>query len=107
MTELHHRYKHVAVLKGGPSSEREVSLRSGSAVARGLRDAGYEVTEVDIQRTLNLPGTVEAVFIALHGEFGEDGQIQTLLEERRIPYTGSSPQSSRTSFDKRLSKDVF
>jgi D-alanine-D-alanine ligase len=107
MTELHHRFKQVAVLKGGPSSEREVSLRSGAAVARGLRDAGYEVTEVDIQRTLNLPGNVEAVFIALHGEFGEDGQIQTLLEQRRIPYTGSNPQSSRTSFDKRLSKDIF
>ncbi len=108
MTDSHNkRFQRVAVLKGGPSSEREVSLRSGAAVAGGLRDAGYEVTEVDIHRTLNLPETVEAVFIALHGEFGEDGQVQTLLEQRRIPYTGSSPQSSRTSFDKRLSKDVF
>ncbi len=107
MTDSQHRFKQVAVLKGGPSSEREVSLRSGAAVARGLREAGYEVTEVDIQRTLNLPGTVEAVFIALHGEFGEDGQIQTLLEQRHLPYTGSSPLSSRTSFDKRLSKNMF
>jgi D-alanine-D-alanine ligase len=95
------RFKRVVVLKGGPSSEREVSLRSGAAVARGLRDAGYEVIEVDVRdRTVDLPKTVEAVFIALHGEFGEDGQVQSLLEQRGLPYTGSGPLASRISFDK-------
>jgi D-alanine-D-alanine ligase len=109
MTESHNkRFKRVAVLKGGPSSEHDVSLRSGTAVAKGLRDAGYDVTEVEVLgRTLHLPETVEAVFIALHGEFGEDGQVQALLERRRLPYTGSGPMASRTSFDKRLSKSVF
>lgn len=102
------KFKRVAVLKGGPSSEREISLKSGAAVARGLKDAGYEVVEVDVRdRTLDLPGPVDAVFIALHGEFGEDGQVQSLLEAKKIPYTGSNPTSSRTSFDKRLSKRTF
>jgi D-alanine-D-alanine ligase len=102
------RFCKVAVLKGGPSSEREVSLRSGAAVARGLRESGYTVSEIDVQaRRLDLPAGIEAVFIALHGEFGEDGQVQSLLEERRIPYTGSSPAASRLSFDKRLSKALF
>ncbi|MBA4386913.1 MAG: D-alanine--D-alanine ligase [Verrucomicrobia bacterium] len=93
---------------GGPSSEREVSLRSGAAVAAGLRAAGYEVLEVDVKSgDLNLPGGVEAVFIALHGAFGEDGTVQALLEKMRIPYTGSGPEASRRSFDKILSKKVF
>lgn len=102
------RFSKVAVLKGGPSSEREVSLNSGAAVAHGLREAGYTVTEIDVQtRQLDLPADIEAAFIALHGEFGEDGQVQTLLEERHIPYTGSNPDASRASFDKRLSKALF
>jgi D-alanine-D-alanine ligase len=102
------RFKRVAVLKGGPSAEREVSLRSGTAVAQGLRASGYEVTEVDVtSRRLDVPEGVEAVFIALHGEFGEDGDVQQLLQERGLPYTGSNPAASRASFDKRLSKAVF
>lgn len=102
------KFKKVAVLKGGPSSERSISLKSGAAVAIGLRAAGYDVVEVDvIGRSLAIPEPVDAVFIALHGEFGEDGQIQKLLEFRKIPYTGSGPTSSRMAFDKRLSKEVF
>jgi D-alanine-D-alanine ligase len=102
------QFKNVAVLKGGPSSERPISLKSGAAVANGLRTAGYQVVEVDITgRTLDLPSPVEAVFIALHGEFGEDGQIQKILESHSIPYTGSGPEASRLSFDKRLSKQIF
>ena len=102
------KFKKVAVLKGGPSSERSISLKSGAAVAIGLRAAGYEVIEVDItERSLTLPEPVDAVFIALHGEFGEDGQIQALLEAQKIPYTGSGPRASRMAFDKRLSKEVF
>jgi D-alanine-D-alanine ligase len=102
------RFRRVGVLMGGPSSEREVSLRSGAAVARGLRAAGYEAVEVDVaRRELDVPPGIEAVFIALHGEFGEDGTIQELLRQRGMPYTGSGPESSRRSFDKSLSKQVF
>lgn len=101
-------FTRVAVLKGGISTEREVSLRSGAAVAVGLRETGYQVTEVDVtSTTLDLPPGIEAVFIALHGAFGEDGQVQALLEQRRIPYTGSGVAASRAAFDKRLSKAVF
>ncbi len=105
---MHKRFQRIAVLKGGPSSEREISLRSGAAVAGGLRTAGYTVDEIDLTgRTLDLPAGIEAVFIVLHGEFGEDGQIQTLLNARRIPYTGSGADASRTACDKRLSKALF
>ena len=86
---------------GGPSSEREVSLRSGAAVAKGLREAGYDVAEMDIRgHDVEPPAGVEAAFIALHGEFGEDGQVQAILDRRRLPYTGSGPEASRASFDK-------
>lgn len=102
------QFKNVAVLKGGPSEEREVSLRSGQAVAAGLREAGFAVTEVDVTaRALDLPAGTDAVFIALHGEFGEDGGVQALLEGMGIPYTGSDPAASRRCFDKKLSKAAF
>jgi len=66
------------------------------------------VTEVDIRgRTFDLPASVDAVFIVLHGEFGEDGQVQALLEERGVPYTGSGPEASRLAFDKERSKRVL
>jgi D-alanine-D-alanine ligase len=95
----------VAVLKGGVSQEREVSLRSGAAVARGLREGGYAVEEVDVHEPrLDLPAGVEAVFIALHGAFGEDGGVQAALREAGLPYTGSDPEASRLAFDKHASK---
>lgn len=98
----------IAVLKGGPSSEREVSLRSGAAVARGLREAGHDVVEVDVTgRDLELGGGVDVVFIALHGEFGEDGGVQEILESRGIPYTGSDAESSRRSFNKVLTQEAL
>lgn len=99
----------MAVLLGGVSAEREVSQRSGAAVAKGLRAAGYEVVEVDIRdRGIGeVPRDVDAVFVALHGEFGEDGKIQKLLREAGIPHTGSSPAASEVAFDKRLSKRIF
>jgi len=101
-------FEKVGVLLGGPSSEREVSLRSGAAVAKGLREAGYEVTEIDVtSRALDVPDGVEAVFVVLHGVFGEDGEVQALLREKGIPYTGSGPEASRASFDKTLSKSIF
>ena len=98
----------AAVLKGGPSLEREVSLRSGAAVAGGLREAGYDVAEIDVRgRDLDIPGDVDVVFIALHGDFGEDGEVQELLEAMGIPYTGSGPEASRAAFDKILCKKMF
>ncbi|MFC1461179.1 D-alanine--D-alanine ligase [Verrucomicrobiota bacterium] len=102
------RFHHVSVLMGGLSSEREVSLRSGKSVAEGLRQAGYQVVEVDVRgREFEVPRHVEAVFVALHGEFGEDGQIQCILEERRVPYTGAGPEGSKLAFDKDLAKKMF
>ena len=100
------RFKKVAVLKGGISSEREVSLRSGSAIAQGLRDGGYEAVEIDVEsKDFGIPNGVEAVFIALHGQFGEDGGVQAILAEKGIPFTGSGAESCRTSFDKVLTRD--
>lgn len=102
------RFQRVAVLKGGPSAEREVSLNSGAAVARALRDLGYDVSELDLTGTsLDLPAGVEAVFIALHGTFGEDGSLQAILDRKRVPYTGSDAESSRLAFDKIASKRLF
>lgn len=102
------RFQNVAVLMGGPSAEREISLCSGQAVARGLREAGYTVTEVVLAgREVNVPTGTEAVFIALHGEFGEDGEIQRILDGRGLVYTGSGPGASRRSFDKALTKRIL
>jgi D-alanine-D-alanine ligase len=102
------RFTRVAVLMGGDSAERDISLRSGRAVANGLREAGYDVREVDVRGRDFDPGAgVEAVFLALHGEFGEDGQMQAELERRGVPYTGSGPEASRAAFDKKLSKQIF
>ena len=99
------RYQKVAVLKGGVSSERDVSLRSGSAIAQGLRDAGYDVVEIDIvAKEFTLPFGVEAAFVALHGTFGEDGEIQKILTGLRMPYTGSDAESCRVAFDKVLTR---
>ena len=102
------RFQKVGVLMGGPSSERDVSLRSGAAIAGALRTRGYEVVEIDLKTaSVDVPAGVEAVFVALHGEFGEDGGVQSILRERKIPYTGSGPEASELAFDKVLSKKVF
>lgn len=102
------RFNKVAVLMGGPSTEWEVSIRSGTAVAEGLRQAGYQVEAVSFRdRSPELPAGVEAVFIALHGEFGEDGQVQAYLRARGVPYTGSGPESSAIAFDKLRCKKVL
>lgn len=97
--------KNIAVLKGGFSAEREVSLQSGRAVAAGLREAGYTVTEIDVASPeFNIPEEVEAVFIALHGTFGEDGGAQARLEKLGIPYAGAGVDASRVAFDKCLTE---
>ena len=105
---IERKYKRVAVLKGGISSEREVSLKSGAAIAQGLRDGGYEVIEMDItSKELSIPEGIDAVFIALHGQYGEDGQIQQQLSELKVPFTGSGPESSHLSFDKVLTRNCL
>ncbi|MBU0679061.1 MAG: D-alanine--D-alanine ligase [Verrucomicrobia bacterium] len=102
------RFNKVAVLMGGPSAEREVSLASGSAVADALEEYGYTVVRIDVtEENLHLPESVEAAFIALHGAFGEDGRIQRLLAEQGVPYTGSGPESSEASFNKLTTKEML
>ncbi len=102
--------KHVAVLKGGWSAEREVSLNSGAACAKALRELGYKVTEIDVQPDIAdvLKQTKpDVVFNALHGRFGEDGCVQGLLEILKIPYTHSGVLASSVAMDKPMAKIVF
>ena len=104
--------KHVAVLKGGWSSEREVSLTSGTECAKALRKSGYAVTEIDLRRDLGgllaaLTPAPDVVFNALHGRYGEDGHIQAILNILQIPYTHSGMLASAIAMDKARSKEVF
>ena len=102
------KFGQVAVLKGGISAEREVSLESGAAIAAGLRTAGYDVTEIDvISSDFTVPAGVDAVFIALHGTFGEDGGAQARLEVLGIPYVGAGVEASRIAFDKLLTEQCL
>ena len=95
----------ITVMLGGPSAEREVSLRTGAAAARALRSRGHTVHELDpVDALWTLPYGTEAVFLALHGTYGEDGTVQERLEELRVPYTGCGPEASRLAFDKVLTK---
>src|SRR5882762_2474482 len=98
----------ITVMLGGPSAEREVSLVSGSQVARALRSLGHNVHELDPRDdSWQLPRGTEVVFLALHGTYGEDGTVQARLEELRVPYTGCGPEASRVAFDKVLAKERF
>ena len=100
--------KHIGVLKGGPGSERDVSLATAAGVTNALRSLGVDVSDVDVRNdSFTLPDSVELAFIAIHGTFGEDGQIQQILEDRGIPYTGEGVEKSRIAFDKILSKEKF
>ena len=100
----------VAVLKGGRSMEREVSLRSGANVEAALRRLGHEVIPVDadpsLVRTLRAERP-DVVFVAMHGKGGEDGTVQELLEILDIPYTGSGVQACARAMDKVAAKAVF
>jgi D-alanine-D-alanine ligase len=102
--------KHVAVLLGGWSAERQVSLSTGTACANALESVGYRVTRVDVQRDV---GTrlaelkPDAVFNALHGPFGEDGRIQGLLELLQLPYTHSGVLASALAMKKDAAKVVL
>lgn len=94
------RCQHVCVLLGGPSAEREVSLRSGAAVSRALGSLGYTVSEVDPVGDWSVPAETDVVFLALHGTYGEDGTVQQELEQKGFVYTGCGVESSRLAFDK-------
>ncbi|MDO8137291.1 MAG: D-alanine--D-alanine ligase [Candidatus Brocadiales bacterium] len=102
--------RRVAVLMGGLSAEREVSLRSGQSVAKALEERGHKVIPIVVndETVGQLEGLdIDVAFIALHGSFGEDGGIQSLLESKGIPYTGSGVKASRLAMDKEKSKEVF
>ncbi len=100
----------VGVLMGGPSSESKVSFKSGRAVAGALETRGHEVVARDVRPgdvTPDLVSGLDAVFIALHGEWGEDGGIQAELEILGVPYTGSGPEASRLAMHKADAKERF
>jgi D-alanine-D-alanine ligase len=90
---------------GGFSAEREVSLKTGAAAAKALRSLGHQVHELDPpDDKWSLPPRTNVVFLALHGTYGEDGQVQARLEELGVPYTGCGPEASRLAFDKVITK---
>lgn len=98
----------ITVLSGGPGGEREVSLQSGAAVVEALRRLGHRVTVRDVApdnlSALDVPA--DFIFIALHGEFGEDGALQAELERRKLTFNGSGSAASRTAMDKEATKRV-
>ena len=100
----------VAVLAGGIGSERDVSIQSGRSVTEALRQAGYEVVTSDIRPDhLEIldDGSIDVFFPALHGQFGEDGRLQQILEDKSLLYVGSGPEASKLAFDKIASKKIF
>jgi len=100
----------VAVLSGGIGGERQVSLQSGRCVAEALTAGGVDVVPSDISPdglSILDRADIDVFFLALHGEFGEDGRLQQILEDRNLAYTGSGPEASRLAFDKVKSKELF
>jgi D-alanine-D-alanine ligase len=100
----------IAVLTGGIGSEREISIQSGECVSEALKEAGFNVVTADV-RPDNLDiledSSVDVFFPALHGVFGEDGQLQQILHNKSLVYTGSGPTASKLAFDKIASKKLF
>ncbi len=110
MTRYELKQKKIAVLMGGLSAEREISLRTGTAVLKALQGAGYRACGIDAGRDLAARLTeegIEVAFIALHGRFGEDGTVQGLLEILQIPYTGSGVLASSVAMDKITTKKLL
>lgn len=111
--------KRVAVLRGGPSSEYEVSLKSGAAVLQALKKLEYPHKDITITKKgdwlesgiVRSPEkaleAIDVVFVALHGEYGEDGQVQRILQRLKIPFTGSNAFSSAVAFNKDLTKHTL
>jgi D-alanine-D-alanine ligase len=101
-------HKKIAVLMGGPGSERNVSLKSGEGVVEALRSIGADVTPVDVSGPdFAVPPGTEVAFNVIHGTFGEDGQIQRILESRGVPYTGEGIAASELAIDKIATKQRF
>ncbi|MBN1405426.1 MAG: D-alanine--D-alanine ligase [Candidatus Omnitrophica bacterium] len=100
----------VAVLLGGRSSERDVSIKSGTAVFEALKGAGVDAVCIDVSddpvKQIR-DEKADVAFIALHGKFGEDGTLQAMLDRENIPYTGSGPKASRLAMDKLASRQIF
>jgi D-alanine-D-alanine ligase len=100
--------KKIAVLMGGPGSERDVSLATGRGVVKALRSLGTEAVEVDVRdEHFELPSDVDLAFITIHGTLGEDGRVQRILEQHGVPYTGDGVHGSETAIDKIRSKEKF
>lgn len=104
----------IGVLMGGPSTEREISLKSGKAVYTALKDRGCDVVVIDLiegseKEVIEVikKNHIAVVFLALHGRFGEDGTIQNILERNKIPFTGSRKEASRLAMDKIASRKRF
>lgn len=100
----------IGVLAGGPSNEREISLRSGDAVYRALIERGFDAILLDVKDDVYdiiKKHAIDAAFIALHGRFGEDGTVQKALEKAGIPYTGSGVRASALALDKIAAKEIF
>src|SRR5688572_33207377 len=96
----------VTVLLGGPSEERAISLISGDAVANGLRSMGHEVFESDVspEDLSGLDHPADVIFPVLHGQFGESGELQEILEQRGLPFVGSGSAASRLGMNKANTK---
>jgi D-alanine-D-alanine ligase len=93
---------------GGPGSEREVSLATGKAILKALRGLGLDAEPLDVTSArIDLPAGTDLAFNAIHGTFGEDGQLQELLDRMGVAYTGAGAKSSRIAFDKNLAKHAF
>jgi D-alanine-D-alanine ligase len=110
MKELSLKKKKIAVMMGGLSREREISMKTGKAILKALTEKGYTVIPVDVgdgiaEKLIN--EKIECAFLALHGRFGEDGTIQGMLELMRIPYTGSGVLASALAMHKIMSKKFF
>lgn len=111
--------KRIGVLMGGPSRERDISMKSGRAVCRALESNGIKPVPLELMKASTLNGysghvldmirlsNIDVAFIALHGEFGEDGRVQEILEDLGIPYTGSRVEASTLGMDKIESKAIF
>lgn len=111
---LRKKFGKVGILMGGPSTERGISLKSGKAVYENLKKAGLDVAAIDIttdDKKVNLrlirSQGLDCVFLALHGRFGEDGQIQGILDNLKLPYTGSGKSASELAMDKIASRRIF
>lgn len=108
------KFGKIGILMGGPSSERDISLKSGQAVYDNLKGAGFDVVAIDIvtdnilaNKKLIRSHNINCAFVALHGRFGEDGQVQKLLDALKMPYTGSGVKASRLAIDKIASRYIF